>query len=418
MTTGLLIALLAAMIVLSAFFSSSETGMMTLNRYRLRHLKNSGHRGARRASLLLKRPDRLIGIILIGNNLVNIFASAIATVIALRLWGNAGIAVATLGLTLIILIFAELTPKTIAALYPERIAFPASLVLLPLLKISYPLVWLVNTIVNGLLRLCGIRTAAGDEDHLSLEELRTLVGEAGKRIPKRHRGMLLNLLDLEQATVEDLMIPRGDIIGIDLNDDDDHILHVLRTTEHTRIPVYQDNINNVVGILHQRHVSRAIGCDGRLDREALLREVGEAYFVPESTRLHTQLFNFQHSQRRMALTVDEYGVVQGMVTLEDILEEIVGDFTSHFGAHAPEIVSVENGEYLIEGSTSIRDINRQLEWDLPTDGPKTLNGLLMETLESFPDAPVSVRIDDYVFEVLSIEGNLIQRVRSWEWPGS
>ncbi|MGK0499725.1 MAG: Mg2+/Co2+ transporter CorB [Oceanicoccus sp.] len=407
-----LFAILAVLLVLSAFFSSSETGMMSLNRYRLKHLRKKGHKGARRAARLLKHPDRLISLILIGNNLVNIFASAIATIIGIRLLGDPGIAVAGLALTIVVLIFAEITPKTIAAFHPEKIAFPATAILVPLLKIMYPFVWLINIVTNNLLKLLGIDTSKLGEEQLSPDELRSIVGDAGPHIPQRHQGMLLNILDLEQATAEDIMIPRNEINGIDLDDDDEKLLAHLRSLEFTRIPVYRDDINNVVGILHQRNVSRVINEYGEIDRKSLMKQIKEPYFTLETTPLHTQLVNFQRQQRRMGLVVDEYGVVQGLVTLEDILEEIVGDFTSNLTDQIKDIESQADGSYIIHGTATIRDINKVLAGELPTEGPKTLNGLLLENLESFPDGSVCIRVENYNFETLEIKDNIIQTVKA------
>jgi Mg2+/Co2+ transporter CorB len=408
---GLLFTILGILILLSAFFSSSETSMMSLNRYRLKHLKNSGHRGARRASRLLERPDRLIGLILIGNNLVNILASAIATVIAIQLWGNAGIAIATVLLTLVILIFAEITPKTIAALHPERVAFPASWILSPLLTLLYPVVWLVNGITNGLLRLLGINPAEHPELSLSSDELRTIVNDAGHRIPQQHQGMLLNILELEKVTVDDIMIPRVDVYGLNLDDDDDTLLRRIQSSEYTRLPVYRENVNDLVGILHMRRVSRFIDKNG-LQRERMMRELDQPYFIPEGTPLNTQLFNFQQQKRRIAVVVDEYGEVLGLVALEDILEEIVGEFTSNLAEAIEDIYPQQDGSYLINGTASVRDINKSLQWDLPTAGPKTLNGLLLEYLESFPDGNVGVLIGGYYLEILDLQDNVIQAVRA------
>ncbi|GAB3279216.1 HlyC/CorC family transporter [Parahaliea aestuarii] len=397
--------------MLSGFFSSSETGMMSLNRYRLKHLRKNKHRGARRASKLLQRPDRLIGLILIGNNLVNILASAIATVIAIRLWGDAGIAIATGGLTLVILIFAEITPKTIAALYPEKIAFPASIVLLPLMKLMYPLVWLINSITNGLMRLMGVDPSKGGDEHVSTEELRTIVTEAGQLIPTRHRGMLLNILDLEEVSVDDIMVPRNDVYGIDLDDSDEEILGAIQASSHTRLPVWRDDINNIVGVLHMRNISRVIDKQG-LDRGALEREMETPYFIPENTPLHTQLFNFQKNKLRLGVVVDEYGDVMGLVALEDILEEIVGEFTSNLVDTADTIFPQRDGSYIITGNANIREINKSLDWELPTDGPKTLSGLILEYLESFPDGNAGLAIDDYRLEILELQGNVVQAVRA------
>lgn len=408
-----LFTVLVILILLSAFFSSTETGMMSLNRYRLKHLRKKGHKGARRASRLLKRPDRLISLILIGNNLVNFVAASLFTVIVIRLWGEAASVVfGPVILTLVFLIFAEITPKTMAAYYPEKIAFPASSILVPMLKILYPVVWLINNITNRLLMIVGIDTSKQNHHNFSSDELRSIVGDAGPHISHQHQGMLLNILDLEQASVEDIMIPRNEIQGLDLADSDDALLEQLRSLEFTRIPVYQEDINNVVGTLHQRNVSRVIDENGSINRDSLLTQIRDPYFTPESTPLTTQLINFQHQKRRMGIVVDEYGVVQGLVTLEDILEEIVGEFTSNMANQTDDIDSQADGTYIINGTATIREINKNLDWELPTEGPKTLNGLLLESLESFPDASVGIRIDQYHFEILEIKDNIAQKVRA------
>ncbi len=408
---GILFSILVTLIFLSGFFSSSETGMMTLNRYRLKHLQKQHHRGAIRAGKLLDRPDRLIGLILIGNNLVNIFASAIATIIAIRLWGDAGVYIATGILTLVILIFSEITPKTIAALHPERVAFPSSLVLLPLMKIMYPLVAMVNFITNGMLRLLGVDPEKQHDAHVSAEELRTIVTDAGKLIPARHRELLLNILDLEHVSVDDIMVPRNEVYGIDLDDSDEEILLKIQSSAHTRLPVWRDDINNIVGVLHMRDVSRIIHKDG-IDRAALERELGKPYFIPEITPLHTQLLNFQKKKEPLAVVVDEYGEVMGVVALEDILEEIVGEFTSNLAEMADNIFLQRDGSYIISGTSNVRDINKSLAWDLPTDGPKTLSGLMLEYLESFPDACAGMTIGGYRLEILALEGNVVKSVRA------
>jgi Mg2+/Co2+ transporter CorB len=407
---GLLFSVLAALILFSAFFSSSETGMMSLNRYRLKHLQKNKHKGAVRAGKLLERPDRLIGLILIGNNLVNILASAIATVIAIRLWGDAGILIATVSLTLVILIFAEVTPKTIAALHPESVAFPATLLLTPLLKLLYPLVWLVSKVTNGLLNLLGVDPANAGSDHLSKEELRTLVAEGGAMIPAKRRSMMLNLLALEEVSVNDIIVPRNEVYGIDLDDTDDDILRCIQTSSHTRLPVWRDDINNVAGVLHLRNISKVIDRQG-LDRAALEREMEAPYFIPESTPLSTQLLNFQKSKHRLAVVVDEYGEVMGLVAMEDILEEIVGDFTSNLTDTTDNIFPQRDGSHIIAGTANIREINKALHWDLPTDGPKTLSGLILENLESFPDANAGLAIGRYRLEILELEGNVVRSVR-------
>ena len=385
--------------------------MMSLNRYRLKHLQNNRHRGAIRAGKLLDRPDRLIGLILIGNNLVNIFASAIATVIAIRLWGDAGIFIATAALTLVILIFSEITPKTLAALYPERVAFPASIVLWPMLKIFYPLVAAVNWVTNGLLHLLGVDAKKQNDEHVSSDELRTIVTDAGKLIPARHRGMLLNILDLEQVSVDDIMVPRNEVYGIDLDDSDEDIMRVIQTSSHTRLPVWREDINNIVGMLHMRNISRIIDSHG-LDRKALEREMEKPYFAPESTPLHSQLLNFQQKKHRLGVVVDEYGDILGLVALEDILEEIVGEFTSNLVDSEDNIFPQRDGSYIIAGTANIREINKSLDWSLPTDGPKTLSGLILEYLEGFPDANAGLSIGPYRLEILELAGNVVQAVRA------
>jgi len=387
--------------------------MMALNRYRLKHLVKHKHRGATLASNLLKRPDRLIGLILIGNNLVNIAASSLATIIAIRLWGTAGVFIATASLTLVILIFSEVTPKTLAALHPERIAFPAAFILRPLLFVFYPLVWLVNYIANLLLSAMGVRIDAETADNLTQDELRTIVHEAGALIPDRHQSMLLSILDLEKVTVEDIMIPRNEVTGIDLEDDMDEIIEQIRTSQHTRIPVYTSDINNICGILHLRNAARFL-TENELTKAALVQTTREPYFIPESTPLNTQLLNFQQEKRRIGLVVNEYGDIQGIATLEDILEEIVGEFTTDAAANSKDIHPQEDGSFIIDGSANIRELNKILGWNLPTEGPKTLNGLIMESLESIPDASVAFKIDRFYIETLQTKGNIIKTARITE----
>ncbi len=384
--------------------------MMSLNRYRLKHLVKKKHRGARKASKLLERPDRLIGVILIGNNFVNILASAIATVIAVRLWGDAGIAIATAALTVVILIFAEVSPKTMAALYPEKIAFPASYLLAPLLKLIYPLVWIINGITNTFLRLFGVNVTGDNNHHLSTEELRTLVHEAGALLPQNNQNMLLGVLELSEVTVNDIMIPRNEVVGIDLDDDIDTIIKRLSTTEHTRLPVYQGELNKVVGLVDMRNLAQVFH-EGKVTKAAILQVIKEPYFIPESTPLQTQLVHFQAQSRRIGLVVDEYGDIQGVVTLEDILEEIVGEMSSNTKESDQDIFPQEDGSYYIDGSAYIRDVNKALDWVLPTDGPKTMNGLITETLESIPDANVCLQLEHYRIETLQVSDNVIKTAR-------
>ncbi|MGM8225773.1 HlyC/CorC family transporter [Cellvibrio sp. ARAG 10.3] len=409
-----LFALLFGMLILSAFFSGSETGMMSINRYRLKHLTKKGDRAALRVAKLLHRPDRLIGLILIGNNLVNNIAVTIAAVIAIRLYGDAGPYVASIILTFVMLVFSEVTPKTIAALYPERISFVASWFLRPLSYLLHPAVVAVNLLSNTVVRLFGIDAKTHKHiEHLDPEELRTVVDEAGDLLPEQHQGMLLNVLDLEKSTVEDIMIPRNEVEGLDLELDIPELLQRIRTSEYTRLPVYEGDINKVVGILHLRNAARFIqGDDTTVTHEAIRQFTNEPYFVPESTKLNTQLLNFQQQKCRMALVVDEYGEVQGIVTLEDLLEEIVGDFTTNSAEEeSRDIVPQDDNWFLIDGGTFVRDINRALDWELPIDGPKTLNGLAMEYLENIPDAEIGFDIGSYRFETAQLTDKMIAWLR-------
>lgn len=384
---------------------------MALNRYRLRHLVNQRHPGALRASALLERPDRLIGLILLGNNFANVLASSIATVIGLSIWGEAGIAFGAGILTLALLVFAEVAPKTLGALYPERVAFPASYVLAPLLRVFSPIVWGVNLLANGFLRLIGIRSDEAEGMALSREELRTVVREAGALIPRRHQQMLVAILDLEQVTVEDIMVPRNEIVGIDVAADPGEITNQLRSCRHTRFPVYRDSIDNVLGILHVRQVPKLVGAEHAMITENIEKLLSEPYFVPMGTPLHVQLGNFQREKRRLGIILDEYGFVQGLVTLEDILEEIVGKFTTDPQALSREIVPQPDGSYLIDGTANLREVNRTLHWRLPTSGPKTLNGLVLEALESIPERGTALRIAGYTIEIVQATEHAVKTAR-------
>ncbi|MEE4218089.1 MAG: HlyC/CorC family transporter [Xanthomonadales bacterium] len=397
------------LILLSGFFSSSETGLMAINKYRLRHLANKGHRGAKLAQKLLRKPDRLIGLILLGNNLVNILAASIATVIGIRLFGVNGVWISSLILTVVILIFSEVAPKTVAAVNPERIAFPASYPLFALLKILYPVVWLVNGLANLVLRPFKVRTNVELMEHLNREELRTLVKEGGEQIPDDHQRMLVNILDLEQATVEDVMIPRQDIVGIDLDDDWDDILTQLTQTVYTRMPVFRESVDHVEGLLHIRTIIAKLALGG-LTFEDLKRSVQRPYFIPEGTALTQQLLEFQRRERRMGLVVDEYGDIQGLVTLDDILEEIVGEYTAESRAKTRDIRVLDDGNYLVNGGASIRGLNRNMDWRLPEDEASTLNGLLLEELGDIPSGKASIRIGPHIMTVLEIRDNMIGKV--------
>ena len=400
---------LALLIILSAFFSSSETAMMALNRYRLKNLAEKGNRSAKLVSFLLNQPDRLLGVILLGNNLVNLSAASISTIAALRIYGEPAIAVFTFVLTLVVLIFAEVAPKTLAARHPEAIAFPAAYVLVPLLYLLYPFVWAVNLVANGFIRLF-MRNPDRSHDALNQDELRTVVQEAGSLIPKRHQSMLLGILDLERITVEDIMVPRSAIEGIDIDEDWDEIANQLTTSHHTRLPVYHGNLDNIIGIIHLRRAMHALR-DDDLDKDSLHEYIRPAYFVPEGTPVTTQLLNMQKEKRRMGLVVDEYGDLMGIVTLDEILEEIVGDFTTQAPGEGREFHPKSDDSYMINGSASIRDLNRKMGWHLPVDGPKTLNGLILEKLEDIPVSGTTILVDQYPIEVVQTMGASVRMAR-------
>lgn len=408
---SVLLGTLFFLVILSAFFSSSETSMIALNRYRLRHLAKEGKRSAIISEKLLSRPDRLIGLILLGNNLVNFMAASIATVVGIRLLGDLGVALAPIILVMVFLIFAEVMPKTIAALKPELIAFPASYVLAPLMRLSYPAVWLVNWVSNGLLNLIGIKLNDENGDHLSREELRTVVMEAGALIPQRHQNMLINILELENVTVDDIMVPRNEITAIDLDQPINETIDQISHCQHTRLPVFQSNIDNIIGVVHLRRMARIMTDKSEVTVDAIKDIMVDSYFVPKSTPLHTQLLNFQRNKRRFGIVVDEYGVIQGLVTLEDILEEIVGEFTSDMQTFNLDIQPQADDFFLIDCSVHLRDINRQLKWALPTEGPKTLNGLLLEQLEFIPETGTSLKIKHYLVEVTQVSENAVKMAR-------
>jgi Mg2+/Co2+ transporter CorB len=405
-----LIGLLVVLLLLSAFFSGSETALMSLNRYKLRHKARAGHRGAKLADKLLQRPDRLIGLILLGNNAVNISASALVGVVSVQLGGELGFAIGTASLTLVVLILAETAPKTLAAMHPERVAFPAAFIYVPLLKILYPLVWLTNVLANGVLFLFGLRKGDTDGYALSREELRTVVYEAGARISQKYRHMLINILDLEKVTVDDVMVPHNEVVGIDLDDDFEDIAKLVQDCEHTRLPVYRDNIDNVIGLLHLRRLANRANQPG-FSKDDIEELLVEPYFVPEGTPLSTQLVQFQKGRQRIALIVDEYGDIQGIVTLEDILEEIVGEFTTDPAAADEDIVKESDKTFLVNGTANIREMNRVMNWNLPTDGAKTLNGLILEYLETIPESGTELKVEGYPIEIIETRENRVQLAR-------
>jgi Mg2+/Co2+ transporter CorB len=404
--------LLVTAIALSAFFSGTETALMSVNRYRLRHLVREGSRSARMAEALLERPDRLIGMILICNNFVNLAAASLVTVITLHLGGETLAAIGVALFTVVLIIFGEVAPKTIGALYPERIALPAAVVYTGLLKVLYPIVAATNLIANGVLRVLGITREQANRTSLSSDELRTVVAEASTVIPHRHQRMLMSILDLEKVAVDDIMVPRQEIFGIDLNDDWDDIVEKLRDCRHTRVPVYQSNLETLIGILHLKKVARML-VRGEFDRDELiaLAKTREPYYVPEGTSLNTQLLQFQRQRRRMAFVVDEYGDVQGLVTLEDLLEEIVGEFTSDTSILHKDVHRERSDSFVVNASASVRTLNRKMGWSLPTTGPRTLNGLIVEQLETIPTPGQRLRIGDYSFEILQVTDNAVKTVR-------
>lgn len=401
---GILFFCLFILFLLSAFFSGSETALMSLNRYKLRHQADKGHAGAKLAQKLLDKPERLISLILLGNNFVNILITQLATLLGLRLFGDAGLAIATGILTFLLLIFGEITPKTLAALHPERIAFVASHIYAAMMKVMWPFIWLLNLITNNLLRLLGANNDGTSRVALSHEELRSVVSSAGTHIPQNRLDMLLRVMDMESTTVEDIMIPRNQLVGLDLDDDWNELEEQIIHSNFTRLLVYRENLDNVQGFVHLRRLLPMFR-DGHLDRERFEASIRPAYFIPDSTTLTQQLLNFQEENRRIALVVDEYGEILGLVALEDILEEIVGEFSTVPSSQNREIRQLDDGSYWVDGSITIREINRQLGSQLNTDGPKTINGLILEYLESIPVPGMTVLINDYPMEIRKTRNN-------------
>ena len=410
-TTSLII-ILVVMVLVSAWFAGSETGMMTLNRYKLRHHAKQGNRAAKRVEKLLKRPDLLISLVLIGNNLVNILASSLATIVGMRLYGNAGVAIATGVLTFVVLIFAEVLPKTIAALYPEKVAYPSSLLLGPIQTVMLPIVWLLNTITRFLMRLVGIKTETSMSSALSKEELRTIVYESRNLMSRRNQDMLLSVLDLEKVTVDDIMIPRNEIVGINVNDEWKTLIRQLTHSPHGRIVLYRDTLEDCVGMLRVREAWRIMNDKREFTKENLLRAADEIYFIPEGTALNQQLVKFQRNKKKTGLVIDEYGDIKGLVTIEDILEEIVGDFTTSMSPSlAEEVMPQNDGSVLIDGSANIREINKAFNWDLPEDGARTINGMLLEFLEEIPETNTKVTLGTFAIDILDVQDNRVKQVR-------
>ncbi|WP_043892656.1 CNNM domain-containing protein [Providencia sneebia] len=411
-STGTLIITLIILIILSAYFSASETSMMTLNRYRLKHLAKQGNKSAKRVEKLLSHPDKLISLVLIGNNLINIIASSLATILGMRLYGNAGVAIATGILTFVILVFAEVLPKTIAALYPEKVAFPSSYILKPLQKIMLPIVWAFNEITLIFMRIFGIKSPSIRSDAVSKDELRTIVNESKAKLTRRNQDMLISILDLEKVTVSDIMLPRNEIFGIDVNDDWKSVIRQLTHSPHGRIVLYRDSLDDAIGILRVREAYRMMMEKNEFNKQNLIKAADNIYFIPNSTPLSVQLINFQHNKEKIGLIVDEYGEIQGLITVEDILEEIVGDFTTSMSPSlTEEVLPQSDGSVLVDGTANIRDLNKAFDWHLPIDGPRTVNGMVLEAIGDIPKEGEQLTISNYLVEVLSISDNIIKQVK-------
>ena len=403
---------LVVLLIASAYFSSSETGLLSLNRYRMRFMAEKGNKGAQKAEKLLKKPDLLLGFILIFNNLVNISASAIATVIGMRLYGDAGVAIATGVLTFVMLIFSEIFPKTAAAAYPEKVAFTSSHLLTPLIKLSLPLVLFINLFTQMLMKLLGLKSDQ-KTNSMSTEELRSIVNEAGKFIPSAHQEMLISILDLEEVTVDDIMVPRNDIGGIDIDDDWKAIMRQLNHAAHGRVVLYKGSLDEqVLGMLRVREAYRLMLDKNEFSKETLIRAADEAYFIPEGTPLNAQLVNFRNNKERIGLVVDEYGDIKGLVTLEDILEEIVGEFTTSTAPSLEEEVTQQSdGSIIIEGSTNLRDLNKLFHWNLDTEEARTFNGLILEHLEEIPEEGTVTEINGLQVTILEVSDNMIKQAK-------
>ena len=408
--------ILIACLVLSAYFSGSETGLLSLNKYRLRFLAEQGNKGAKKAEMLLAKPDKLLSFILIFNNLVNISASAIATVIGMRLYGDAGVAIATGALTFVMLIFSEIFPKTVAAMHPEKVGLTSSHLLTPLLKVFAPLVWVMNVFTKFLMRLVGLKPDL-KKQVISREELRSIVSEAGEATPdEQHPQMLLSILDMETVTVDDIMVPRNEIGGIDIDDDWKSIMRQLNHAAHNRVVLYKGSMDeNVLGILRVREAFRLLLVlleKNEFTKETLIRAADEVYFIPEGTALKTQLANFRNKKERIGLVVDEYGDIKGLVTLEDILEEIVGDFTtSNTPTIDEEVMTQSDGSMIIEGSANLRDLNKMFHWNLDTEDARTFNGLILEHLEEIPEEGTVCEINGLRITILEVGENMIKQAK-------
>tara|TARA_X000000950_G_scaffold195303_1_gene235298 strand:- start:97 stop:1359 length:1263 start_codon:yes stop_codon:yes gene_type:complete len=412
----MLISSIFFLLCLSAFFSSAETGMMALNRFKLKHLVKQRNKSAIRANKLLQRPDRLLGIILIGNNFVNILAAALTTILCLRLFGDSGVLIGSIILTMIVLIFAEVTPKTFAANYSEKVALPSSLILKFLQKLLYPLVWIVNFFSNSILKLLGVKEKESEED-LSPEELKSILENSGDLIPSRYQEMLLSVLELDKISIDEIMIPKSEIIGIDLSKDIEEIGDFLKDSKKEFFPIFDQNLDDIKGIINLYGINSFLSSQKK-DTESLLQNSEEVYFALENTSLNIQLNNFQKDKKKVAVVLDEYGSVKGMVDIKDILEEIVGELSDPHEEVKIDIKEQKDGSYLIDAGISAREVNKRLGWDLPLTGPKTLNGLILENTETIPEANISLEIENYLIETVLIKDNMIKfaKVRKLESP--
>lgn len=404
---SVLLGTLAVLLILSAFFSGSETAMMTLNRYRLRHLVKQKHRGAVKAEELLKRPERLLGLILLGNNFANILAATLATVIAIRIGGNDMIAPVTALLTLVVLIFSEVTPKTLGTLKPEFLAFLSAWVYVPLLKIFYPLVWVVNSISNALLWIIRVNPKAGHKQAgLNKNELKSIVADAEDLLPARYQNMLLAILDLESAKVEDIMTQRNEILGIDVEEPVETIIQQLQCSPHKLLPVYKKNIDRVIGFLHTRSLLTKL-LDREFDKHLITENLIKPFFIPAGTSIHKQIHVFKSEKLQVGLVVDEYGDILGLITLDDLMQEIVGELISE----ESDIKLQKDGSYIVDAGITVRELNRITHWNLPTEGPKTLNGLIIEHMEIIPEPGTSVRLHEHNLEIIRRDENTVKLVR-------
>ena len=408
MSLSMLFGILAAMLILSAFFAGSETALMSLNRYRLRHLVKLKHPGAIKAQKLLQRPDHLLGLMLLGNIFINNFAASLATVIAIKLYTDdeSVIAISTGILTIVMLICSEVTPKTLAAIKPEPLAFPAAWIYTPLLKLLYPIVWFINIFVNLLLRVVGVDVKKNRHDALNTDELKSIIGDTESLMPARYQKMLMGILDLESATIEDIMTPRNEIVGIDLDLPIENIIIQIKTSPHTRLPVYKTSIDRIIGFIHLRKILILITQED-FDKQTIINCLDKPSFIPESTPVHNQMHRFKHEKIRIGLVVDEYGDVQGLVTLDDLLQEIVGELITDDVA----VRAQNDGSYLVDANITIRELNRINQWSLPTEGPKTLNGLIIEFMETIPETGTSVRLHEYLLEIIKRDENSVKLVR-------